>query len=133
MVEFGASDAAGQVHRPQSAAEDAVFSYAVYRFNSDALAKEGYRRALRTYRRPGFTSRPDREHSYTSASADKYATFCGDPVTTPGNCWSVGRYTNYVVVVGLVPGAGVGVEHLPELFGAVDCHIQAVIDSAREP
>jgi hypothetical protein len=131
--DLGAMDTAEIVWRCPSSAKGEGFSYSVHRFDSIRDARDGYRRALRMYRVPGYRADPDPDWSYDSPYADQYSTFCGGQETTPGNCYAVGRYANYVVVVALLPGENVGVEHLPGLFGSIDHHIRAVIDSAREP
>ena len=69
------------------------------------------------------------EWAYTSDFADQYAMYCSWPETTGEFCYSVARYVNFVVVVGLDPGDDVTLEQAPELFGAVDRHIQTVIES----
>jgi hypothetical protein len=133
MEQLGTTDAMRLGWQSVRPGKTEAFSYSVYRFESIPAARDGYKRALRIYRVPGYTADPRREWSYKSDYANRYTTFCGSQETTPGTCISVGRYANYVVVVAFVPGDDVGVEHLPELFGAVDRHVQAVIDSAREP
>jgi hypothetical protein len=132
IAQLGATDATQVVWDRPTSAKGEGFSYSVHHFQTTRQAREGYRRALRIYRIPGYTADPNPEWAYDSQDAHQYATFCGGQETTPGNCYSVGRYANYVVVVGFLPGQHVGVERLPELFGAVDRHVAAVIAGAQD-
>ena len=133
MEELGASEAAGHGWYDTDSGGAALFHYGVFRFESVRLARRGYRAALRTYRIPGFRDPPSRDLSYQSTYADEYITFCGGQETTYGTCYSLARYVNLVVVVGLRPSDEVSLGRLPDLLEAVDRHIQAVIDRLRDP
>lgn len=106
------------------------FSFSVDRFESIALAKGGFRRSLERFHERGFRMEPLPEWAYDSSFADQYAMYCSWPETTGEFCYSVARYVNLVVIVGLDPGNGVTLEQAPELFGIVDQRIHAVIESA---
>ena len=127
--EFGASESRGQDWASTKPGRGG-FGFDVYRFESVASAKKGYKIALHLLRKPGFTLTPPPEYQYTSDFADQYTIFCGSLETTPGTCTAVARYANYVVTVGLTPGDGVTWEQIPALFGAVDHHIRTVMENA---
>lgn len=103
------------------------FSFSVRKFRSVAQAKKGYNQSLQRFYERGFKMEPLPAWAYGSDFADQYTMYCSWPETTGDFCYSVARYTNFVVILGLDPGDGITLEQAPELFGAVDQHIQAVI------
>jgi hypothetical protein len=107
------------------------FSLSVDEFESIAAARRGYRRVLRECRERGFAMEPLPEWTYESGFANQYAMYCSWPETTGEFCYSVARYANFVVIVGLDPGDGVTLEQAPELFGTIDQHVQATVRNAN--
>lgn len=121
-----------QTWKPSNSDAWTGLSFGIDEYESINLAKKGYRQSLSRFSDRGFNMVPLPEWQYSSSYADQYTMNCSWPETTGEFCYSVGRYRNFVVILGLDPGDGVVLEQIPELFGTIDQHIQAIIESEND-
>ena len=105
------------------------FSFDVSKFVSVSKAKKGYIQTVRSIAETGMTD-PLPGWAYKSDFADEYTMYCSWPEIPKGQCYSIARYANFVVIVGLVTDDNVTLEQTPELFSLIDKHVQTVIENA---